>query len=204
MDNPLDETKQEQQALPSQGQEAVAIPEEKPRRAWQQSYAELPAFERLTLNQQQFVIAYLRTANAYKSAIEAGYSPRSANTLGSRLLHNVCIREAISDYWRSKHMTPEEVIGRLAEQARNEASLYIMRSEEGETYIDIERMAEDGKLHLIRSIRQDGNDNLVVETHDSQAALVHIGRSMQLFGDSDKQQLNIGVKRLIGVSEDEF
>ena len=49
----------------------------------------------LNLRQTAFVAAYLQRPNATKAAIKAGYSERSAHEIGSKLLKNVEIVEAI-------------------------------------------------------------------------------------------------------------
>lgn len=51
----------------------------------------------LTPKQQRFVEEYLIDLNATQAAIRAGYSERTANEQGSRLLANVSISEAISE-----------------------------------------------------------------------------------------------------------
>lgn len=47
--------------------------------------------------QRLFVQYYLQTLNAAQAAIRAGYSKRSANTDGPRMLRNAAIRKAISE-----------------------------------------------------------------------------------------------------------
>jgi phage terminase small subunit len=45
--------------------------------------------------QQRFINAYLVNSNATQSAIDAGYSERTASAQGSRLLKNEAVKEAI-------------------------------------------------------------------------------------------------------------
>lgn len=49
----------------------------------------------LTPKQRLFVAEYLKDLNATQAAIRAGYSAKTANASGPRLLVNVCIAEAI-------------------------------------------------------------------------------------------------------------
>lgn len=49
----------------------------------------------LTLKQQRFADEYIRTGNAYKSAILAGYSKNYAKARSHKLLENVGIKSAI-------------------------------------------------------------------------------------------------------------
>ena len=52
---------------------------------------------KLTAKQQRFVEEYLIDLNATQAAIRAGYSGKTANEQGSRLLANVSISEAIAE-----------------------------------------------------------------------------------------------------------
>ena len=45
---------------------------------------------------QRFVAEYLKDLNATQAAIRAGYSPKTANRQGSRLLSNADIQAAIA------------------------------------------------------------------------------------------------------------
>ncbi|WP_375194660.1 terminase small subunit [Sphingobium sp.] len=51
----------------------------------------------MTPKQQRFVEEYLIDLNATQAAIRAGYSARTANEQGARLLANVSVRSAIAD-----------------------------------------------------------------------------------------------------------
>ena len=51
----------------------------------------------LNAKQQLFVASYLMHKNATKAAIDAGYSEKTARTIGPRLLQNVAIKEAVQE-----------------------------------------------------------------------------------------------------------
>ena len=51
---------------------------------------------KLTAKQQRFVEEYLIDLNATQAAIRAGYSPKTANEQGARLLANASVQEAIA------------------------------------------------------------------------------------------------------------
>jgi hypothetical protein len=74
-------------------------------------------------------------------------------------------------------MSADEVLARLAEQARAEYSAYL---QPGGT-VDLERMLADGKGHLIKGTKWDRNENLTVEFYDAHTALVDIGKHLGLF-----------------------
>lgn len=50
----------------------------------------------MTRKQDRFVKEYLIDLNATQAAIRAGYSPKTANEQGARLLANVSVQEAIA------------------------------------------------------------------------------------------------------------
>ena len=52
---------------------------------------------KLTEKQRRFVDEYLIDLNATQAAIRAGYSAKTANEQGARLLANVSIQQAISE-----------------------------------------------------------------------------------------------------------
>ena len=51
----------------------------------------------MTHRQELFIQEYIKTGNATISAIKAGYSKRTARSIGQRLLINVDIRKKISE-----------------------------------------------------------------------------------------------------------
>ena len=52
---------------------------------------------KLTEKQQRFVDEYLIDLNATQAAIRAGYSAKTADVQGSRMLANVKVQQAISE-----------------------------------------------------------------------------------------------------------
>lgn len=57
----------------------------------------IAAAKKLTPKQRRFVDEYLIDLNATQAAIRAGYSPKTANEQGARLLANVSIAKAIQE-----------------------------------------------------------------------------------------------------------
>lgn len=88
---------------------------------------------KLTPRQHRFVAEYVSDLNATRAAIRAGYSSKTANEQGSRLLRNVSVSEAIA---RAAHrhmlraeVTVQEVIAGLHREATHygEASSHSAR-----------------------------------------------------------------------------
>ena len=78
----------------------------------------------LSLKQQKFADEYIISGNATKSAIEAGYSKKTAESIGSRLLRNVKVSEYISkrtqEVFEERAMSVAEALAISASIARGE------------------------------------------------------------------------------------
>jgi len=149
----------------------------------------------LSAQQQLFVEEYLRTFNATDAYLVAypGVKRNSATSNGYRLLHNNAeITELIQLRLSEAAMSANEVLMRLAEQARGAHSDYIQ--EDGT--IDVARMVKDGKAHLIKKISYT-KGRKEYEFYDVQAALVQLGKHHKLFVDrqevenTGKVQINV-------------
>lgn len=81
--------------------------------------------DQMTEQQQRFVEHYARTANATEAARLAGYSERSARSIGNRLLTKANIREAIANLndasSRKRVADAEEIKAFWTEILRNKA-----------------------------------------------------------------------------------
>lgn len=126
--------------------------------------------------------------NASEAARQVGYKGK-ANVTGPRILANVSIQAEIERRLSETAMSSDEVLARLAEQARGEHGKYITPGGQ----VDIAQLVADGKGHLIKSIRPTANGT-VYEFYDSQAALVWIGKHLNLF--IDRTDLTSGGKPL--------
>lgn len=160
----------------------------------------------LTPQRRRFVEEYLACWCAAEAARRAGYSARghSAGTLGYRQLKRDDVQALIRQRIAEKAMTADEVLLRLAEQARGEQAEYLR----GDGTVDLERLLADGKGHLVKGTKWTQRGDLVVEFHDGQRALELIGRHLALF--VDRQELAgpgggaIPVKGYMTVSPDDW
>lgn len=75
----------------------------------------------LTPKQQQFVAEYLIDLNATQAAIRAGYSPKTANEQGARLLANASVAQLVAEgaekRIRKAEVTAQDVIEGLYTEA---------------------------------------------------------------------------------------
>lgn len=155
--------------------------------------------------QQLFVEFYLANPNATEAAIKAGYSKKTARSLGQRLLTNVDIAARISKRVEDAVMSADEVLQRLTEHAK--ASLADLLDDSG--HFDLERAKSEGKDHLLKKLKvkefittsQKGNEYKTVtheyEIHDPQAALVHLGRYHKLFTEKVESTNNHNGKIIV-------
>ena len=132
----------------------------------------------LTKKQRCFVENYLATWNATRSAEAAGY--RHPNVAGTRLLSHPEIKAAVADRMRQISMTADEVIARLAQQARADVSLFLHSN--GEPNWDM--VQKYG--YLIKRITKT-RSGWQIELHDAQQALNIIAKAQGLLVDRVQQ-----------------
>lgn len=168
---------------------------------------------KLTPKQRKFIDGYfLHNMNATRAAIYAGYSKKTAKVIGYENLTKPYIAKEIEKRLDESAMSANEVIARIAEQARAEYSQYITVSG-----VDLERLIEEGKAHLIKKIKPSsvrvGEDGelvpfMEIEFFDSQSALRDLGKYHKLF--TDKREVSgpdggpVEVKQYVTVSPDDW
>lgn len=133
----------------------------------------------LSTKQRVFIEEYLTCFNATQAALKAGYSPDTAYNTGYENMRKHEIAEAISRRLSEKAMSADEVLMRLAEQARAAYSDAIC--EDGT--VDVAKLVSSGRAHLIKSIKFTESGKKNVEFYDAQAALQLLGKHHKLFSD---------------------
>jgi phage terminase small subunit len=160
----------------------------------------------LSAKQKAFINEYLSDFNATRAAERAGYKG-DANTLavtGHDLLRNPKISEVISKRLSEAAMTADEVLNRLADQARSSMSDFVRFNDNGDPVFDLQAASVMGKLHLAKKLktktrswseptfnmhsgesesREVTETSIEFELYDAQAALVQIGKHHKLFTD---------------------
>lgn len=149
---------------------------------------------KLTDKQQRFVEEYLIDLNATQAAIRAGYSAKTANEQGARLLANVSIQQAISERMaeRSKRtgVNQDRVVLELAKIA------FVRMTDVVDSNGRIRSDATPDDLSCIESIKYKESDN---EYGGSVEREVKIGsklKALELLGKhlgmwNDKLDVNI-------------
>ena len=141
--------------------------------------------------QAVFVENYLQTWNSAEAARAAGYAEGTARNQGYRLLQMPETQAAIKERLTDLHMQAEEVLARLTSMARADMLDFI--NEDGAFDMDkvkasnLGRLIKKYKINRRTIAQRDGppivEDQLEIELHDSQTALVHLGRKWALFTD---------------------
>ncbi|MEG5263246.1 terminase small subunit [Pseudomonas sp. JDS28PS106] len=171
----------------------------------------------LTAKQQRFVDEYLIDLNATQAAARAGYSKKTANEQGSRLLANVSVSAAIRQGMNARsgrvEITQDMVLKELAKIGFSDIRKVVRWGETMVRMVDgEEECAEDmvpyHGLALIDSTEIDddtagaiaevsqGKEGLKVKLHDKKGALVDIGRHLGMFGHGGPSELDAELKRL--------
>ena len=155
----------------------------------------------LTNKQRAFIEHYLQCWNASLASRKAGYRGAS-NRIGTRLLSNVVIQDAIKARMAEIEMQSDEVLNRLGQMARANIGDFVIVDDSGSvTGLNADMVREFG--YLIKRLEVDP-DKIKIELYDGQAALVQIGKHLQLF--TERVDLTSGGKPLqvvkIGIDPD--
>lgn len=138
---------------------------------------------RLTEKQKRFVAEYLVDLNATAAAKRAGYSERTANEQGARLLANVSIQEALHSAieQRSKRteITQDRVLEELAAIGFSKATDYATVRGPIVEITPTDQLTEDQKK-VVASIEQ-GNFGIKLKLHDKVKALELLGKHLGMF-----------------------
>lgn len=145
---------------------------------------------KLTLKQEKYIEAYLRTGNATQAAREAGYEG-DENTLaaiGSQNLRKLKVAERIAARIAEAQIETDEVLGTLASFMRGSLEDFIQHSDWGPPKINLELAQQRGVLHLLKELTAAPDGTIKIKLHDSLAAAVQLSRIMNL----DKSQQRTG------------
>lgn len=171
----------------------------------------------LTAKQQRFVDEYLIDLNATQAATRAGYSKKTANEQGSRLLANVSVSAAIRQGMNARsgrvEITQDMVLKELAKIGFSDIRKVVRWGEtqvrmvdgeggEGEDLVPYHGLAlidsteiDDNTAGAIAEVSQ-GKEGLRVKLHDKKGALVDIGRHLGMFTPPGHASLDAELKRI--------
>jgi hypothetical protein len=140
----------------------------------------------LTPINMAFAEAYLRTWDCKRAAREAGSQAcddHGHHVQGNEWLRQPEIREYISLRVAIMQMAADEVLFRLALQARASVEDFYDIDENGQPMLNLKKARDFGLLPLVKKLKLDARGNWEVELHDSQQALVQLGKFHSLWTD---------------------
>ena len=117
-------------------------------------------------SQKVFLRYYMRTFNARKSAVAAGYDQNHGHHLV------ISLQNIINARLGEDRMSDGELEMRLVDIARGLTAEYI--TDQG--FIDFQKLREDGKAHLVKKVTRTV-DGITIEMYNAQRALEVIGKS---------------------------
>ncbi|MBB3770970.1 phage terminase small subunit [Angulomicrobium tetraedrale] len=149
----------------------------------------------LTPKQQRFVDEYLVDLNATQAAIRAGYSLRTANEQGSRLLAKASVKAAVQAKQNllaaKMDVTQERIVDELAKIGFANMQDYMRANAEGDPYLDFSGLTREQAAALAEVTVEDFKDGrgetardvrrVKFKLHDKRAALVDLGRHLGMF-----------------------
>lgn len=173
---------------------------------------------KLTNKQRVFIDEYIRCFNASEAARRAGYSEKTAYSIGSALLKNVEVSEAIQERMSEVHMSADEALKLTADIARGDVAQLMDVSSVGFN-LDMSKAQAAGLTGLIKKVKQKTTTHIAksesdedrevveleIELYDRQAALRDILKIHGKF--TDKLEIKGGVEMVvkrIGVDVDKI
>lgn len=151
----------------------------------------------LTAKQKRFVDEYLVDLNATQAAIRAGYSAKTARSVGSENLTKPDIASAIEK--RQKRLADkyevnqERIVAELARIGFANMQDYMRAGPDGDPYLDFSDLTRDQAAALAEVTVEDFKDGrgedardvrrVKFKLHDKRAALVDLGKHLGMFKD---------------------
>lgn len=140
----------------------------------------------VALNEKQlrFAEEYLVDLNATQAAIRAGYSAKTANRIGQRLLTKVDVQKEIQEGKRKRtirtQITQDSVLRELAAIGFARATDYAFIAEDGHVVLTpTERLTDDQKI-AVAGVKET-QFGVEVKMHDKLRALEMLGKHLGLF-----------------------
>jgi len=148
----------------------------------------------LSNRQRVFVEEYLKCWVASEAVRRAGYKSKP-NVKGAQLLANVSIAAELKQRISERAMGKDEVVDRLGEHARGDMGDFMDIGSMAFS-LDLNKAKELGLTRLIKKVRQktvttvakDGTEEetstIEIELYDAQAALVQLGKHLDIFKEN--------------------
>lgn len=154
----------------------------------------------LTKKQKAFVEEYLQSWNATESAIKAGYSKKTAYSIGSENLTKPEIAEQIQARLDAMVMSADETLVSLSKIARGDMSDFLnLDGGDDERLLDFQKAKNRGSISLIKKFKI-GKHGIEFELYDKQSALNTLAKHHGLLKERIEIDVNL-VAEAIGALE---
>jgi phage terminase small subunit len=148
----------------------------------------------LNPKQQRFVAEYLKDLNATQAAIRAGYSEKTAKQIGSRLLTNVDVAEAIAKgqekIAEKAGVTVEKIIDELAKLGFSNMEDFASVGPDGSPALDCSKLNRN-QWAAVNQIKVDDDGGVTLKLYDKRAALVDLGKHLGMFTDKSEHKVTL-------------
>lgn len=165
----------------------------------------------LTHKQQRFVEEYLIDLNATQAATRAGYSAKTAEQQGHRLLRNARVQAEIAvgqeKLSERAGITQERVLAELGLIGFSNMSDYMRTGPDGDPYLDFSQLTREQAAALVEVTVEDFKDGrgedardvrrVKFKLADKRAALVDIGRHLGMFKDRVEHSGELSVASIL-------
>lgn len=159
----------------------------------------------LSPKQQRFVEEYLIDLNATQAAIRAGYSSRTAHSIGEENLRKPELAAAIEAAQKKRsarlEISADRVVQELALIGFSNMQDYMKATDAGDPYLDFSGLTREQAAALAEVTIEDFKDGrgegardvrrVKFKLADKRAALVDIGRHLGMFTDKMKHELEL-------------
>lgn len=152
-----------------------------------------------TPKQEMFVREYLIDLNATQAAIRAGYSEKTAKSIGQRLLTNVDIQTAVQEAMDNRanrvEITADKVLQEIAHIAFDDIRNYLSFYTDGEGNVRTKiKDSENIDTRSIAEVSQGKDGQFKFKLYCKDEALNSLGKHLKLFTDKQEIALEAGVK----------
>ena len=153
----------------------------------------------MTPKQALFIQEYLIDLNATRAAIAAGYSPKTAYSIGQRLLKHVEIQGALEEAMKKRgqrtEITQDRILRELARIAFADPRSIAEWGNGTMTLKDSSSLSDDDAVAVseVSQTITDGKASLKAKMYDKQRALELLGRHLGMFAEKKQIELDATV-----------
>ena len=153
----------------------------------------------MTPKQAMFVQEYLIDLNATRAAIAAGYSPKTAYSIGQRLLKHVEIQGALEEAMKKREqrteITQDRILRELARIAFADPRNVFEWGPGGVTLRDSASLSDDDAAAVaeVSQTITDSGGSTKGKMYDKQRALELLGRHLGMFAEKKQIELDATV-----------